>query len=83
MEHAVHYEYLDIALKTVKKLSVELWIFIALNGHHLGFVVEQDGPLFKQETLTEDFMVNITATNVCYKCKLFMCFALITTIVVR
>ena len=43
-----------VSLKTVKKLSVELWTLFTLNGCHLGYVVEGKGPLFKQEMAAED-----------------------------
>ena len=46
-KNAVHCEYPDVALKTVKKLSVELWTLLTLNGRHLGYVAEGEGLLFK------------------------------------
>lgn len=45
----MHCENPDVALKTVRKLSVELWTLLALNGRHLGYVAEGEGPLFKLE----------------------------------
>ena len=39
----MHCEYPDGALKTVKKLSVELWTLLALNGRHLGYVADGEG----------------------------------------
>ena len=61
----MHYEYLDGALKMVKKLSVELW---TLNDRHLGSVAEGEGPLFKMATFQQDV---VTTVNKCmlYKCN--------------
>ncbi|MDF4966884.1 hypothetical protein P3578_24460 [Vibrio parahaemolyticus] len=65
----MHYEYPDGALKTVKKLSVELWTLLALNGRHLGYIAKGEGPLFKLEMAAKDCAtVNVAAL---YK---YMCF---------
>ena len=76
----MHCEYPDGALKTVKKLSVELWTLLALNGRHLGYVAEGEGPLFKLEMAAEYVVTTVNIATL-YKCKLYMCFlALSTTI---
>ena len=64
MGNAVHCENPDGALKTVKKLSVELWTLLALNGRHLGYVAEGEGPLFKLEMAAKYVVttVNIATT---------------------
>ena len=54
-------EYPDGALKMVKKLSVELWTLLGLNGRHLGYVAEGEGPLFKLEMAVEDV---VTTENI-------------------
>ncbi len=43
-QNALHYEYSDGVLVTVTKLSVERWTLLTLNGHHLGYVAEGEGP---------------------------------------
>ena len=45
---------LDSALKTVKKLSVELWTLLTLNSPHLGYIAEGEEPLLKQGTAAEE-----------------------------
>lgn len=36
--------HLDGALITVRKLSVECWIFLILSGRHFFYVAEEEGP---------------------------------------
>ncbi len=36
----MHYEYPDGALITVKKLNVECWRLLILNGHHFGHIAQ-------------------------------------------
>ena len=61
-------EYPDGALKTVKKLSVELWTLLALNGGHLGYIAEGEGPFFKLKMAAEDDCTTVNVA-VLYKCK--------------
>ena len=65
--HTEKYEYLDGALKMVKKLSVELCTLLALNGYHLRYVAEGEGALFKLEMLLDVVtMVHITTLYCCH-----------------
>ncbi len=43
-QNAVHFEYLDGILITVKKLSVECWTLLTLSGCHLGYIAEGAEP---------------------------------------
>ena len=59
-ENAVHYEYLDGALKKVKKLGVELWTPVNLHGPHLCYVVEGgDTAFFALSTIAVGYKPSI------------------------
>lgn len=73
--HCIHTEWNTSALKTVKKLSVELRILLTLNGCLLGYVAEEEGPLCKQEEADEDVVTTVNIATL-HKLKLYMCMML-------
>ena len=64
---------LDVALKTVKRLSVKLWTLLALDGRHLGYVADGEGPFFKLEMAAKDVVTTVNVATL-YKSKLYMFF---------
>jgi len=70
------------ALKTVKKLSVELWTLLALNGRHLGYVAEGKEPLFKLE-IAAGYVVTTVNIATLYKCVSWVNLAVCNDLIVQ